>query len=66
MFNVWQPFCSPFDATQVSQGLKACDLTLQYHLYNKREGHENKRNDHQLRNPLIVTQILLNRTIGEV
>ena len=40
-------------------GWLACNFSFQYHTWIKHEGHENKGNDNQLRNLLIIKQILL-------
>ena len=44
----------------------ASNLSLQYYPCIKHLGHENKGNDHQLKQPLIVKQILLVKTLRSV
>ena len=43
-----------------------CNFSFQYHLWIKHEGNENKGNDNWLKNLLIVKQILLASTSGNV
>ena len=44
----------------------ASNFSLPYHPWIKHEGHESKGSDHQLKKLLIVRQILLVSTLGNV
>ena len=54
--------CWPFDPLD----WPSSNFSLQYHPWITHEGHENKRNDHQLRKLLIVWQILFVSTLKNV